>query len=286
MAATDTEFSFVFESIKPTTIHEFDFDFDDDPSVPVDPVTTVIVASPKSPDPILEEIDLGFNVDFMKCQHNARLIDGKCSLCNEQIEKPHMSARAAARISVKRPPIMDHLDKYPFSDIIKNKACEIFQSLNLTNLRDESRRMALCYCIFQAHAAKGIHAAPLLIGKKLGLNRQQVSRAMSRYENNKSNLNLRHDGYVDPIELIPQYAEEFRFTADVTSDMKDDFKSLIKKSPDLLERPPCTLVAAFMWYYMFTNGIKIDEESFANVFLLKFATIRSVSNEISKIDNL
>lgn len=235
---------------------------------------------------IIDDDADSYVIDFGKCMHGGQIIDGCCMHCNEQIERPRISAGATARISAKRPPIMDVLEKYPYSDAIKTKACEIFVSLKLTNLRDVSKRMALCYCIFQAHAVKGLHTVPFLIGKTLGLTRSQTFKAMSKFSANGNNSNYRADGYMDPVELVAVYADQFGLSDELTINMKEDFRHLLEIAPHLIDRPACTLVAAYMWYYLDTiSGIKIDENKFAAIFLLKFGTIKSVHAEISRIDN-
>lgn len=202
---------------------------------------------------------------------------------SESIEQPLQKGKSRRG---KRSIMQDIKDLF-YSDDIKLKACDIFQNLKLGNVRRDSRKMAICYCLYQAHLYYGSRPDPMLIGQSLGLSKSLTHKAMSTYTSYSRTGYRGFDGYTDPIDLIPEYARDpsFRFTEVSIEDMKSEWIKITTKYPDIMEKPPRTVVAAFIWWYMSIYGMNMDCNEFASKFGLSFTTIKTLYSEIVKIDN-
>lgn len=171
--------------------------------------------------------------------------------------------------------------KLPFPDDVKQHALINFNQLGLTNLREKSRVMAFCYCIYRAYIDLGIHIDINIIGMKLELSNNETLKAFSTYNSATTEGFENINGYVDPVDVVPCYAEKFGLAEDIHLEIQEYLGDILEKNPELRDEPSRTLVASYMWHYFQTVGIEIERHDFAHVFGLEFATIKSLYGKVS-----
>lgn len=194
-----------------------------------------------------------------------------------------LKAPAPKSASTKRPSLMNQFEQYSFSDQIKNKACEISNTLNVKNMREDSLKQFHFYCIWRAHVSMGIHTVPAILGASMGLSRDQVSKAISRFS--KIPGQPFYDSFVKPIDIIPQFCQRLEMTHDAIEAMQSAFDRLLKKEPRLNNYKADTLIVAFMVYHLNVNGYQVDVAGLSEKFEVKTATVKSIWKEISDADN-
>ena len=222
-----------------------------------------------------------------ECQHTCRDTTGTCLRCGHWA---NMTSSADVTINAKRPTIRSiakEIRDLPLTDDIKVKANQIYINVTSNGSKKKSRKTIICYCIIQAHLQSNppVPFDPIMIGAMLDLDKTKVTKSLKLYNTVSSTGYQGKSGYIEPVNLIPIYAKQLRFTEETTLRVQQEFLLLLEKSPDLKQRPPRTTVAAFILYFMNTNGIDVDHNEFAKMFDLSFSTIKTVKTRISSIDN-
>ena len=209
------------------------------------------------------------------------------------VKSRQRSIHAISRANSQVDPIMKFMADWPFDDVIKNSACQIYRQMKLSNQHPISKKQALCYCLFRAYKDKGEHADPFLLGLSIGLTPEQTTGCF-KY-NNISNGSIKSiDGWIDPVELLPQYAMKLNLSDDLIQNMQESFRQLLEKSKrirdeeggeDLSEKPVKTIVAAYILNYLQSIGTFPDEASYASIFMLQIPTIKNLAKKITIIEN-
>lgn len=225
-----------------------------------------------------------------KCVHRSGIINGCCAECGKEIQqytrRRKKSVIALSRLNSKVDPIIKFMQEWPYSDAIKDKALERFKYLGLSNLREEEKKELLCHCLFKAHVDLGIHTNVILIGKTIGLS-SKVSQRSNRFNTVGKPGMVGFNAYVDPIEMMPTYGKILELSEDVILDMKENFSIFLERNPDMIEKPAGTLIASYIWYYLtyIVTAEDLNKDEFAEIFDMKFSTIKSHVNDIVKMEN-
>lgn len=203
------------------------------------------------------------------------------------------SIRTVSRTNSHLDPIIKFMTEWPYSDEYKSRGAQIYRNMGLSNQHPENKTQALFCCLFITHQENGQHVDPYLLGKSIGLKPELIPGAFTKYIPLINSLS-RIDGWIDPIESLPQYASKLGLTDEFISPMKDSFRRLLDKSKklcqeegceDLSEKPVKTIVAAYMLNYLQSMGNFPEEQSYAELFGLKIATIKNLSKKIDIIEN-
>lgn len=220
-----------------------------------------------------------------QCSHLCCASDGTCMNCGLWRE------RDTSMVVIDRPrryttrSINKEIRNLPYGDDIKELADCIYSSINLEGSKKKPKKMAIHYCLFQAHQKLGQPIDPYMLGTSIGLSADKVSKSLNYYNQQTGSGYQNTISYIDPIDLIPVYCQTLRLTEDTIRAIVDYYRTITRKMPSLLDKPPRTIVAGIINYYMVTNGIKVEKDDFARLFQLSFGTINSTCKKISKIDN-
>src|SRR4029077_19865605 len=168
---------------------------------------------PKTSDIIVEDESSDDSSEEDYCEHPQRDESGVCTKCGQwktTVSVPGL-VNGARRLPVRS--IEKEIRGLPFNDDIKTRANAIFVSINSKGSKKKSRKMAVCYCLFQAHRQLGEAADPIMIGSAVGLNKSKVNKAITYYS---SYGNTGYGGgvnsYVEPVDLILPYGKHLRLT--------------------------------------------------------------------------
>lgn len=205
------------------------------------------------------------------------------------------SVQSISRTNSQVDPLIKFMEEWPHHDDVKNRAAQIYRDeMDLSNQHPESKTQALCYCLFCTYRERGEHVDPFLLGMSIGLSPEKTAGCFSKYNNKRARRSKGVDGWIDPVELLPQYATRLGLTDDFIENMKDSFRRMLEKSKtlyeeeggdDLSEKPVKTIVAAYMLNYLQSMGNYPEEISYASIFRLKIATIKNLSKKIGIIEN-
>lgn len=177
--------------------------------------------------------------------------------------------------------IATDLIEYHFPESVKALASEIFFRLDVGNPRKLRRKKIIFYCIYQARLELEMEDIdPITLGKDFGFTKSETLSAINMKPKFK-------DGYtpcsttMDLSGMLRLYASKsFRFTDEVTDEIVKEFEDLINKNESLVTKQARTLIAAFLWYYMSSNGYVTKREEFAKIFHLKISTIELHQKDI------
>lgn len=221
---------------------------------------------------------------IFECTHEHRNDVGTCLECGHWT----LISQNDVQMKTKRRsihPIIKDLEAFPFDDAVKAEANKIYINLNSIQGKKKTKKRTMFCAVYLAHCSLGRKCDPLVIGREFGLRRSEIGRTISHYNNALAQSNGVVSTYVEPIYLIDIYCDELRFTIDTVGKMRTEFIKLLAKSPSLKDKSPLKLVAAYIHYYMSTNGMKVDSDEYAAKFGMSFNTIKILEREISALDN-
>lgn len=203
------------------------------------------------------------------------------------------SITTVSRDNSRMDPIIKFMENWPYSDEIKSRAAQIYRNTGLSNQHPENKTQALFCYLFRTHQERGVHVEPYLLSKNIGLRPELIPSAFTKYMP-LIESRFRIDGWIDPVESLPQYAVKLGLTDEFIGSMKESFRRLLDKSKkisqeergeDLSEKPAKTIVAAYMLNYLQSMGNFPEEQNYADLFGLKIATIKNLSKKIDIIEN-
>ena len=147
--------------------------------------------------------------------------------------------------------------------------------------RGQLRKGIMFACVFEAYKHINKHQIPDQLQKLFGIDKKNGSRGLTYFFRRKSN-NERE--YVTAEHFIPKICEKFNFLPEAIEEVKQLYRYLKDKSPQLDHSYPQS-VACGCVYYVMKNKKKdvITGEEFGKIVNLSSITVIKKANEIADI---
>ncbi len=224
---------------------------------------------------------------IQQCTHQLRTMEGTCASCGQwqHCERTPIVQVTKQKRAVNHS-IMKDIQNLPFKDNVKELANQIYVEINNGGVKKKSKYRAIFYCLFQAHQKLGKVIDPCWLAAVVGLKANKTSKAMNYYNSRQYDGEYKNEiSYVSPTDLIVFYCDLLHLTEDTTSSIIGFYNMIVAKDGNIANRPPRPTVAGVIHYYLFINGVSVDEREFAEVFRLSQTTISTASRIITNVDN-
>ena len=147
--------------------------------------------------------------------------------------------------------------------------------------RGQLRKGIMFACVFEAYKHINKHQIPDQLQKLFGIDKKNGSRGLTYFFRRKSNTERE---YVTAEHFIPKICEKFSFTEEAIEEVKQLYRYLKDKSPQLDHSYPQS-VACGCVYYVMKNKKKdiITGDEFGKIVNLSSITVIKKANEIADI---
>lgn len=184
--------------------------------------------------------------------------------------------------------ILEELAKLPITEDIKSIANSVYLDLNIPSTRQDNRKRAVCFSIYQAYIDSGHPTDMPFIVRMVGdITLVQADGAINRFW---PKLKGKHKSrYITIYSLIDCYSscEEINLTKESIDKIKDNYRKY-KSTPNNKDayKDRC-IVAALIWCFIKENGESksIDDEEYASIFGYRPVTIMAACKEVTRFSD-
>jgi|LSQX01.1.fsa_nt_gb transcription initiation factor TFIIIB Brf1 subunit/transcription initiation factor TFIIB len=229
-----------------------------------------------------------------ECTHETLNIDGSCSVCgmvchqlystDPSVSNPYTTTHSLIKtIERSLHKDMEHL---AIPDDVKQKANQIYQSVPIGTKRGNKRRQLVYWCIFNAFLELGYQKNPKEIAQLVGIKPNEITKANSAYS--EIQTGYRSVGRVvefSPIHFIPQYCHKLSLDESYIEQTMTFTKSLLQRSPSLLDKTPQAIAAGIIIYNLGMLGVNVNNKKFAEIVELSEVTIAKAYRLVAHADN-
>lgn len=203
---------------------------------------------------------------------------GENKFCNGYSDWGHVITRSEHTI-------LPDLERYPFTDDIKNQADVIYNKMTYRVRRGKIRFQLLFYCVYYAYIELGRDVNPIQLGRIFDLTPGEVQRCDSIFSPLQT-------GYrppsitTSPLGYLSGYCKEMKLSEEAIKEIKHLAINILNKDRDLYQESPQTVAAGILRYYTYTNGIITDDpQEITKVTDRSTVTIDTMFRRISAADN-
>ena len=178
--------------------------------------------------------------------------------------------------------IVAFVSKLSIPKCVQIKTCDVYTRLDLLSSPRKSKVKILCYCIHQAYIECKMGVVdPCMIAVKLGISSIQATACVNNKPKYKAGFKP-SSPTVKPVDMLISYIKGVLCLPDnIRATMVSLFDRVITTNPVLMSRQIKPLVAAFIICYMLDNGFDFCKDSMAELFYLKYSTIRPRISEVN-----
>jgi hypothetical protein len=177
-----------------------------------------------------------------------------------QVETIYVDLKNKGRID-------DILEKLKIDPVVKDLTRKYYENLDINTIRLESKLKAVFYCALVAQEDLGeqFGICPALdLAKELGLDKKKCESAIKKYHGRLGDK--KPIGYVEPIIIIRSIARQKGWSDKIIHEITNEWNSLIRVSPQLNEIQPMRIAAAYLHYYITSNGYTANSSEFMTRF--------------------
>lgn len=166
--------------------------------------------------------------------------------------------------------ISKDLDSLFFSELIKVEANKLYLSLELGQKRADSRKMAVVFCVYQAHLNQDLYYDIVHIGEKIGLAPEKCNKAISIYSKILASAQMatdNHNGEVDPFVMIRYYCGPgvLELNEEDITEIINLYEEAVEQELDI-NKPKKALVSSLIYLWIKRGGIPFDERRYLKAF--------------------
>lgn len=143
--------------------------------------------------------------------------------------------------------------------------------------------------LYLAHLESGMVFDPEVLAKKLKLDPQKISSALTLFSQLQTGYVPNIDQETDPkhpsVDLAQAQARELGLNSDACEEIQNMIETALEINPELNRRVAKTIAAAAIKVYLQDNGVVINKDKYQQVISVSEATIKDVSSLIEKAWN-
>ena len=204
------------------------------------------------------------------------LVGGICISCGNQFTQLSGDGYGVSYRNVATSSIYTYYSDLQVSDEVKQKADDIYKSLNSVSKKKHKCKEIAFSCLYNAHKELGIVVDPFILAASMKIMRKSVPKSLNNF--------VATSGYkpvikvIHPISFIRPYTEILNI--DYVEDIERFCEEICKNNTVLCEQFPQKISASIIQYYMEIHKIPINKHQFARHVNLNEATITNTIKEI------